>query len=143
MTATDIAADYKADFVVFPELFTLQLLSLEHKPLGPVEAIEKISRPYAAFIAFDEKLAVSYNINIIAGTHPSRMEPTAFLSISYVFLRDGSVTSRSCANAVGRCGGTSRRPGRGQSRPVRPDRRDDLLRFEFRNLPATWWTRAR
>jgi len=88
---TDIASDYKADFVVFPELFTLQLLSLEHKPLGPVEAIEKITEYTPRFIAFVEKLAVSYNINIIAGTHPSKMENGDILNISYIFLRDGSV----------------------------------------------------
>ncbi|HPE48973.1 MAG TPA: carbon-nitrogen hydrolase family protein, partial [Hyphomonas sp.] len=88
---TDIASDYKSDFVVFPELFTLQLLSLEHKPLGPVESIEKISEYTPRFIAFMEKLAVSYNINIIGGTHPSRVENGDILNISYVFLRDGSV----------------------------------------------------
>jgi predicted amidohydrolase/GNAT superfamily N-acetyltransferase len=88
---TDIASDYKADFVVFPELFTLQLLSLEHKPLGPMEAIEKISDYTPRFIAFVEKLAVSYNINIIDGTHPSMMENGDILNISYIFLRDGSV----------------------------------------------------
>jgi hypothetical protein len=32
----DVVADYKADFVVFPELFTLQLLSIENKPLRPI-----------------------------------------------------------------------------------------------------------
>lgn len=88
---TDIAADYKSDFVVFPELFTLQLLSLEHKPLGPVEAIEKITEYTPRFVAFMEKLAVSYNINIIAGTHPSMVENGDVLNICYVFLRDGSV----------------------------------------------------
>jgi predicted amidohydrolase len=88
---TDIASDYKSDFVVFPELFTLQLLSLEHRPLGPVEAIEKISEYTPRFIEFMEKLAVSYNVNIIGGTHPSMMENGDILNISYVFLRDGSV----------------------------------------------------
>ncbi len=88
---TDIASDYKSDFVVFPELFTLQLLSLEHKPLGPVEAIEKVTEYTPRFVAFMEKLAVSYNINIIAGTHPSMVENGDILNICYVFLRDGSV----------------------------------------------------
>lgn len=36
----DIAANYRADFVTFPELFTLQLLSLEVRPLGPFESIQ-------------------------------------------------------------------------------------------------------
>ncbi len=87
----DIAADYRADFVTFPELFTLQLLSLEGKPLGPIEAIEKISEYTARFIAFMEKLAVAYNINIIGGSHPSRMPDGDIHNVAYVFLRDGSV----------------------------------------------------
>ena len=87
----DIASDYRADFVTFPELFTLQLLSLENRPLGPVEAIQKISAYTPRFVAFMEKLAVSYNINIIGGTHPSEMEDGDIHNVAYVFLRDGSV----------------------------------------------------
>ena len=40
---TDIAADYSADFVTFPELITLQLLSIENTELSPVESIRKLS----------------------------------------------------------------------------------------------------
>lgn len=87
----DIASDYRADFVTFPELFTLQLLSLENKPLGPVESIQKISEYTPRFIAFMEKLAVAYNINIIGGSHPSEMPDGDIHNVAYVFLRDGSV----------------------------------------------------
>jgi predicted amidohydrolase len=87
----DIASDYRADFVTFPELFTLQLLSLENKPLGPVESIQKISEYTPRFIAFMEKLAVAYNINIIGGSHPSEMADGDIHNVAYVFLRDGSV----------------------------------------------------
>ena len=41
---TDIAADYDADFVVFPELITLQLLSIENEELSPVATIRKLSQ---------------------------------------------------------------------------------------------------
>lgn len=87
----DIASDYRADFVTFPELFTLQLLSLEGKPLGPADAIARISEYTTRFIAFMERLAVSYNINIIGGSHPSRMEDGDIHNVAYIFLRDGSV----------------------------------------------------
>lgn len=96
----DIASDYRADFVTFPELFTLQLLSLEGKPLGPVEAIEKISDYTPRFVAFMEKLAVSYNINIIGGSHPSRMEDGDIHNVAYVFLRDGSVHTQQKLHAT-------------------------------------------
>src|SRR3546814_5698661 len=38
-----------------------------------------------------EKLAVGYNINIVGGSHPTRVEGGDIRNIAYVFLRDGSV----------------------------------------------------
>jgi predicted amidohydrolase len=76
--------------VTFPELFTLQLLSLETKRLAPAEAIAKIADYKDRFCAFMGKLAVSYNINIIGGSHPTRMANGDIQNICYVFLRDGS-----------------------------------------------------
>jgi len=87
----DVASDYRADFVVFPELFTLELLSISKAKLAPAEAIEKVSDYTERYCAFMEKLAVSYNINIIGGSHPTRMENGEIRNISYVFLRDGSM----------------------------------------------------
>lgn len=87
----DVASDYKSDFVVFPELFTLQLLSLETEKLAPAPAIAKIAEYKDRFVEFMEKLAVSYDINIIGGSHPSLMLNEEIHNISYIFLRDGSV----------------------------------------------------
>lgn len=87
----DVASDYRADFVVFPELFTLELLSIESERLAPAQAIEKISDYTERYCAFMEKLAVSYNINIIGGSHPTRIENGDIRNISYVFLRDGAM----------------------------------------------------
>jgi predicted amidohydrolase/predicted N-acetyltransferase YhbS len=86
----DVAADYASDFVCFPELYTLELLSIEDKKLEPVEAIEKIADYTERYSAFMEKLAVSYNINIIGGSHPTRMENGDIRNVAYIFLRDGS-----------------------------------------------------
>ncbi len=86
----DVASDYNADFVVFPELFTLELLSIEDKKLGPVEAIEKVADYTARYCRFMERMAVSYNINIVGGSHPTRVAAGEMRNISYVFLRDGS-----------------------------------------------------
>lgn len=87
----DVASDYKSDFVVFPELFTLQLLSLETEKLAPAPAIAKIAEYKDRFCAFMEKLAVSYNVNIIGGSHPTDVGGGEIRNICYVFLRDGSV----------------------------------------------------
>lgn len=87
----DVAADYRADFVVFPELYTLELLSISRAKLAPSEAIGKIAEYTERYCAFMEKLAVSYNINIIGGSHPTRVENGDIRNISYVFLRDGAM----------------------------------------------------
>jgi predicted amidohydrolase len=87
----DVASDYRSDFVVFPELFTLQLLSLEEKALPPKQGIERIASYTGWFLEFMQNLAVSYNINIIGGSHPTRIDNGEIRNVSYVFLRDGSV----------------------------------------------------
>ncbi len=87
----DVAADYKADFVVFPELFPLQLLSIEKKKHTPSEAIAALTRWTPQFKEQMNDLAVRYNINIIGGSHPTRKEHGEVMNVSYVFLRDGSI----------------------------------------------------
>lgn len=87
----DIAANYEADFVVFPELITLQLLSIENAPLSPVAAIHKLSEYTPRVRALFSDLAVRRNINIIGGTHPERGGDGTILNVCHVCLRNGSV----------------------------------------------------
>lgn len=87
----DVVADYKGDFVVFPELFTLQLLSIENQELSPVESIEALTEYTPKFKEAMRDMALRYDINIIGGSHPTRVESGRVENISYVFLRDGTV----------------------------------------------------
>ncbi|TNF33878.1 MAG: GNAT family N-acetyltransferase [Gammaproteobacteria bacterium] len=87
----DVAADYRADFVVFPELFALQLLSIEDQELSAAESIEALTRYTPKFREAFSSMAVRYNINIIAGSHPTKMANGRVENIAYVMLRDGSV----------------------------------------------------
>ena len=87
----DVVADYKGDFVVFPELFTLQLLSIEDQELSPIESIEALTKYTPRFIEAMRDMALRYNINIIGGSHPTRVESGRVENISYVFLRNGTV----------------------------------------------------
>ncbi|MDA0786483.1 MAG: GNAT family N-acetyltransferase [Proteobacteria bacterium] len=87
----DVASDYRADFVVFPELFTLELLSAEPKPLPPAEGVARVAEYTDWFIAFMQPLALRYNINIIGGSHPTRDAKGDIKNTCYIFLRDGSV----------------------------------------------------
>ena len=87
----DVVADYKGDFVVFPEMFTLQLLSIEDQELSPAESIEALTKYTPRFKAAMRDMALRYNINIIGGSHPTRLEQGHVENISYVFLRDGQI----------------------------------------------------
>jgi predicted amidohydrolase/ribosomal protein S18 acetylase RimI-like enzyme len=87
----DVVHDYRCDFVLFPELFTLQLLSMETEKLPPEEAILKLTAYTDELKEFFKDLAVKYNTNIIAGSHPVEVKKGLVHNISYVFLRDGSI----------------------------------------------------
>jgi predicted amidohydrolase len=87
----DSVSDYKADFAVFPELFTLQLLSIDNQHIPSAEAIAALSGYTDRLKEMMSHLAVAYNVNIIGGTHPSREEDGEVYNIAYVYLRDGSV----------------------------------------------------
>ena len=87
----DVVADYDGDFVVFPELFTLQLLSIEDQELSHAESIEALTKYTPRFKEAMRDMALRFNINIIGGSHPTRVESGRVENISYVFLRDGKI----------------------------------------------------
>ncbi len=87
----DISARYGADFVLFPELVTLALLSATDKKMRPEESINHLTHYTERYIKFMEKMAISYNINIIGGTHPTKTNDDEIQNICYVFLRNGDV----------------------------------------------------
>ncbi|PLK24872.1 carbon-nitrogen hydrolase [Porphyrobacter sp. TH134] len=87
----DVAADYEADFIVFPEMFTVMLLSAEPKELTPLEAIETLSDYTPRIRQRLSEMALAFNINIIGGSHPTRMPDGDIHNVAYVCLRDGSI----------------------------------------------------
>ncbi len=87
----DVASDYRANFVVFPELFTLSLLSFEKTALSPMEAIDRLTEHREPLVAELSRMALRYNINIIGGSHPTRTDDGDIQNVAYVCLRDGSV----------------------------------------------------
>jgi predicted amidohydrolase/ribosomal protein S18 acetylase RimI-like enzyme len=87
----DVAADYEADFIVFPEMFTVMLLSAEPSELTPLEAIERLSDYTPRIRQRLSEMALAFNINIIGGSHPTRMPDGDIHNVAYVCLRDGSI----------------------------------------------------
>jgi predicted amidohydrolase/ribosomal protein S18 acetylase RimI-like enzyme len=86
---TDVAASYHSDFAVFPEIFTLQLLSFLPEK-SPSLAIRRLTEFTEDYIELFTGLAVKYNVNIIGGSHFVEEEGKIY-NIAYLFRRDGTI----------------------------------------------------
>lgn len=86
----DVASDAYSDFVVFPEIFTTQLMSFLDEPI-PSIAVRKMTDYTEPYIELFTDLAVRYNINIIGGSHFVMEEDEEIYNIAYLFRRDGSI----------------------------------------------------
>nr|MDH3176262.1 bifunctional GNAT family N-acetyltransferase/carbon-nitrogen hydrolase family protein [Bacillus pumilus] len=85
----DVASDASADFAVFPEIFTTQLMSyLEER--SPSLAVQRITEYTEDYINLFTDLSVKYNINIIGGSHFVEEEGKIY-NIAYLFRRDGTI----------------------------------------------------
>lgn len=88
----ETAADYRADFVVFPEFFSVQLLSQKPlKQLPSVEGIRKLSEMTPEFMELMGRLAQEYGLHIVAGSHPMEIDG-ALQNVCPLFFPDGSNT---------------------------------------------------
>lgn len=85
----DVASDYKSDFVVFPELFTTQLLSCIDAR-SPAEAARKLAQYTPEYLELFTELAVSFNVNIIGGSQFA-IEDDKLYNIAYLFRRNGTI----------------------------------------------------
>ena len=85
----DTASDYRCDFVTFPELMTIQLLSVI-KAKRPAESARKLAEFNPRYLEFFGELAVRYHINIIGGSNFA-IEDDRLYNVSYLFRRDGTI----------------------------------------------------
>lgn len=66
----ETAADYHSDFVLFPEFFSVQLLSFI-EPLSSIKGIRRLATDFTEpFIQLMSGLARKYGLYIIGGSHP-------------------------------------------------------------------------
>ncbi|ARU59731.1 carbon-nitrogen hydrolase [Tumebacillus avium] len=85
----DVASNYGSDFAVFPEIFTMQLLSfLDEKT--PSVAVRKLTEYTEDYLHLMTSLAVKYNVNIVGGSHFVE-EDHHIYNIAYLFRRDGTI----------------------------------------------------
>ncbi|MDH8677907.1 bifunctional GNAT family N-acetyltransferase/carbon-nitrogen hydrolase family protein [Fusibacter bizertensis] len=85
----DVAANYKSDFVVFPEIFTTQLLSFVDQETSS-QSVRMLTTFTDKYIAMFTDFAVRYNVNIIGGSHFVE-ENGHIYNIAYLFRRDGTI----------------------------------------------------
>jgi len=85
----DVASDYKADFLLFPELFTTQLLSTikADRPGQSARMLAEFGKPYVELF---RNLAIKYHINIVGGSH-FELDGETLFNTAYLFRRDGSI----------------------------------------------------
>lgn len=83
-----VAGDYRSDFILFPELYTLQLLSFTPTK-KPEEAARKLAEFTPKYLEFFKKMAVKFKVNIIGGSQFA-LENGQLYNIAYLFHRDGS-----------------------------------------------------
>ncbi|MED4073192.1 bifunctional GNAT family N-acetyltransferase/carbon-nitrogen hydrolase family protein [Priestia endophytica] len=85
----DVAYDAGADFCVFPEIFTTQLMSFLNEHI-PRKAVQRVTEYTEEYIELFTDLAVKYNVNIIGGSHFVE-EDEHIYNIAYLFRRDGTI----------------------------------------------------
>ena len=88
----DVAADSSADFVLFPELFSVQLLSIT-KTKSPQEGMRQLAKYAPRLSKLLRKLAMQYGVTIIGGGHPTKVGKE-LRNVATVCLPDGSVTEQ-------------------------------------------------
>ncbi len=85
----DVAALDESDFVVFPETFTIQLLSFINEKI-PGKQVRRLAEYTEDYIELFNMLAMKHNVNIIAGSHFVE-ENDLLYNVSYLFRRDGTI----------------------------------------------------
>ncbi|CAM4214999.1 bifunctional GNAT family N-acetyltransferase/carbon-nitrogen hydrolase family protein [Vibrio agarivorans] len=82
-------SNYKADFALFPEFFNAPLMGLQSGQ-NSVEAIRFLASFSEDIKARFSQMAVTYNINIIAGSVPV-FEDGKLYNVAYLLHRDGQI----------------------------------------------------
>ncbi len=81
--------DYGAEFVVFPEFLTVQLLS-GLKPMGSREGIRKLAEFTSEFVELMGTLAREQGLYLIAGSHPVEQPDGRLENTAMIFKPDGT-----------------------------------------------------
>lgn len=84
-------SDYGADFIMFPEFFNTPLMQ-PYNDLQEIRAMQKLAESTKEIVAKMQEFAISYNVNIIAGSMPVK-ERKKLYNVSYLCHRSGKLDS--------------------------------------------------
>ena len=85
----NVMADYKSDFIMFPELFNTPLLA-PFNHISERESMFKLAELTEEIKLKLSEFAIGYNINIVGGSMPI-VENGELYNISYLLHRDGKI----------------------------------------------------
>ena len=126
----DTASDYKCDFVLFPELFTVQLLSCV-EATRPGLAARQLAEFTPQYLEFFAEMAVKYDLNVIGGSQ-FVVEHDVLYNTSYLFGREGFIGKQYKIHITPSerkwWGVSAGRSSRGIRHRLRTDCHPDLLR---------------
>jgi predicted amidohydrolase/GNAT superfamily N-acetyltransferase len=88
----DALSDYKCDLAILPEFFNAPLMGLSESE-APIDAIWHLAEYTNEILTEISELAISYNINIIAGSMPL-IEDDELYNVAYLCHRDGRIDSQ-------------------------------------------------
>lgn len=83
------AQEYRCHFVLFPEYFTMQLLSYLRER-APARAVRRLAEMAPRYEALFQRLALETGIYVVAGTHPVIQEGRLF-NAAHLFTPHGRV----------------------------------------------------
>ena len=85
----ETAADYKCHLLVFPEYFTLQMLTLGNVKRPIIQQIEDLARQRPRYVDMFTRLATRHRMHIVAGSIPSYGEGGCVYNDSFFFNPKG------------------------------------------------------
>ena len=86
------AQEFEADFILFPEFFTTQLLSIGNEHGEPL-TINELPNFTDQYHTLFKELAQKTNMHIIGGTHVIRKDDNLY-NVAHLFYPDGSVSTQ-------------------------------------------------
>lgn len=92
----DALSNYQSDFAVFPELFNAPLMGLQDRAAqqDQIAAIRFLAGFTEHFKTELARMALSYNINIVAGSMIEEFEDGHLYNVAYLFHRDGGMEAQ-------------------------------------------------